>query len=878
MADTTSSPEHDPVKESRFFGRSKWKGKLFSSENVFGKSADAQESNDSDVAIFLQSGGPNDTAIVPRPLTAPRIDTSKLSRWPPATADFGPAPPENIYHRARPRQNKGLQVKFVPRAPEIIGVGGDEADAPVIQISQNKQLTDMATSFSQVALKRTPTGHPEFSRDRQVALPNGSLSQEQCILSTDSPEPHGQFSQPLRGSGDPSSDYPRLEVGSPVSPISMNSEDGEPDTTEEASKISPPSSLSRLPMSTDVETPRNSLTPRAPPESTARLERGSSLEHDFDGGRDGEQIPPSRTPRETAASGSEIKRKPTTFRNTVRNLGVDALQDFDSRVRRFNDIFRLGVTVHQDPANVSVSRWVRTATWWFLRGRGELESAVRSRPRSAGIEGPSEPLENTLELKQAYVDLAKAWWIINDVMPNHPHVRHFGNASMQSLLPIVQNLGNKHLAQLIEIDLSLVANMRALTMSMKRNGRLPPETIEIQKLDVLVLLELPILPPESAAALLARCGDSRRGAVESIMPMGDTESHFIFSRTFGTASLVSQQNSQDAIPMPCMVSILRAKDSFELSASIASQDGSLEALIAPEKSRDSGLTWKDVHWGKSAFVVDISGGIELSIELATPDAKALWNICDYTRKIQKDSQGREGEDLLFEGRLHYFQCLQSLQHANSFSVDPVKGCTVRLFGKTKKALDGTSHRRILVGYRLMIITAPQAKSLSSLSQEYGEGMPTVIGFGRRDGEPKLAIRVPNSSQLLLTFEAWENLDLFYNIFTQRQPTNDESRSPSLKLQDFHLCLCLSEDQFSHQTSARPPRHDWQQVKVISQGGPNHHQTSTLLERSQSLRIIAHCQQGVLTDRLNLGEQACANTDVEADIFSAWRTPDSFECP
>ena len=38
--------------------------------------------------------------------------------------------------------------------------------------------------------------------------------------------------------------------------------------------------------------------------------------------------------------------------------------------------------------------------------------------------------------------------------------------------------------------------MRALTMSMKRNGILPPHELEIQRLNLHVLLNLPGLAPE----------------------------------------------------------------------------------------------------------------------------------------------------------------------------------------------------------------------------------------------------------------------------------------------------------------------------------------------------------------------------------------------
>ena len=862
MPESASPPDIGHSKEHKFSSKSKWRGKLFAAEGIFGKGVGDHENDEEDVAHFLQPGTPKPGGTSTGTVKAPRIDTAKAPRWSSTSEGLETAPSEDKYHAAKPKQNKGLQVKFVSSVPEIIGEGGDESEIPVVHVSKERLSATAASSSRRIPFQRASTGPSEAVRDRLPAnaylspeneVPNdASRPFEEDVRSQIPPRDAGDF---FPNHNDMDEEFPRN------SPVSRSHNEDETNVIEDTSDLTRSSSLLKPSTPFNIDASSNSLTPHAAPDPIPKLLTPSSPERGyFDVRHDGQsstrkvpQLSPSLIQQEDAAAAAYAKQKPMSLRDVAKQVGSDALDDFDVRVRRFNEIFRLGVAVHQDTMEVPITRWIRTALWWFLKGRGELESAVRSRPRRVGSQDSSESLDLPADLKQAYMDLAKAWWIVKEITPNHPELRRFGDASMQSIIPIIQKFGDQTLAQLLETHVNLVANMRALAMSMKRNGRLPPSTIEIQRLDARVLLESPDLPSTVADTLLPLDNKSKHNSATASMPLGDTDYYFTFSRTFGAGSLTSRNHSFKAIHIPCIMSVLRAKDSLHLSALISSQDGRVEIAIKPERREGSGLTWRDVRWRTSALYIGISPEIELCIQMSEPDFKAVWNICDYTRKVQKDSHGREGEALVFECRLYDFQCLQSTRHPSSFPTNPVKGCRARLFGKTQTLSEDSGERRIHAGHRLMVMTTPQAKPLNSVSQVYGDGMPTIFGFGRRDGEPRLALRVPNLSQLLLRFENWEDLDLFYNVFTQRQISSDESRSGSLALQNFGIAPVSTEDQPASESAIRLPIHRWQQVKVISRGTANHDQSAALEERSRSLRIIAQCDQGILTDRLNLGE-------------------------
>ena len=492
---------------------------------------------------------------------------------------------------------------------------------------------------------------------------------------------------------------------------------------------------------------------------------------------------------------------------------------------------------------------MRVATWWYLKGRGGLEIDVRNRPHSADNDHIASQAQTSLELKQAYVDLAKAWWIITEITPNHPEILRYGSASLTSMVAIIQKFGHRDLAESVQSHVNLVANLRALATSMKRNERLPPETLTIQGLDVIVLLSDPDFSEDILAAFSSHSVNSQVNLLDFALPLGDPKGHFTFCRMFGTGSVSSGIHSRPGVPFSCAVSLFRSRDSLDLLAVISTQEDSMCLTISTEKSRENQLTWKEVNWSttKSSMGISITHDVALSIQLSDQDFKSLWHIYDYTRKVQKDFHGRTGERLVFEVKTYDFQCLRSTRHASSFPPNAIRDCRLKLFARLKTFSDGTG--RIHAGYRLMVRTPPSIKSLSSISQDYGDDIPTLFGFSRREDRPRLAVSMPGSSAFVITFQTWEDLDFFYNTFTQRQPSSNEIRSASLPLNSLHI---WTEDDASNKKTFHLPTVKWQQLKVINIGASDNHNTSTT-DHSQGLRVITQCDVGIMTDCLNLGK-------------------------
>ena len=860
---THTPPPEDGGKDAKNADKHKWRGKIFASERLFGRSVEDQESNEEDVAHFLGNSPPRQEGKLQRATSPPRIDIQSASRWPARDAITPPLAPENIYHRGKPKQNKGLQVGFVDTPPEIIGEGGDEADTPSILVSRKRfDEADLPLYRQLSPQKRFSTSRGMLS-EGNVFDTDAHYRQRRSLIS--------DASVLLEGAKDhiPASNldvnpaalgnqgHNQADQSSSITTALLDFQDSRLDDGLALTDPRQPSPSPKTASPLNPAVQGNSPTLHTSPESSAHTPDATSLTTSYKQGNVDHRLSPhsyeGNSPQslghEQPFNAASADGKPLSLRNVAKSLGLNALDEFEIRVKRFSDIFRIGVAVHEDPMEIPFRRWIYVAKWWFLKGRGELENAVRLRPRSVNDDHSKSQTEPSSELKQAYIDLAKAWWIVKEITPFHPEIRRYGNASLNLMVAIVQNFGRQDLATCLQGHMDIVASLRALAMSMKRNDRMPPDTLTVEKLDMVILLNNPGLPEDALMALSPAFNGSTSGLLDLSLPLGDTGKHFTFSRTFGTGTIKWRSKAWDMLSVPCAISLLRAKDSLDLTAMVSSQDNCIEIAIMPEKSHDKQLTWREVNWSTTGSCIGftINHDITLSLQLSESDFKTIWNICDYMRKVQKDFQGRKGERVSFEAKLYDFQCLRSARHASSFPPDPVRNCEARLFTKSKAFSDGTN--RILNGHRLMIRTPPDIKSLSSISQDYGDDMPTLFGFSRRGDRPRLVVKLPGSSTFILAFESWEDLDLFYNVFTLRQPSDGELRSASLPLDSLQI---YTKDPALHNKSVHVPHIRWQHVKVISPKSFDSLHISNEVH-SQDLRVIAQCDAGILTDCLTLGK-------------------------
>lgn len=802
-----------------------------------------------------------------------------LPEWAPQASTHLPYNAASSQVKPKMPRKPNLSVHFTAAAPTIIGEGGEEALLPVAQLFSSLAITpEPSIELFNVAQGQRP-GQPAAASEGQSAkddlfrpkpLQRRSTGVQgyhpdelpgQCHAHQDfdrsASRRHASFRSSL------TRETLREDPHLVRSALAEGNYPSEMTRSEDQDNEDPSSNRLHLPLTDPATSFANSLTPLPSPQPPTKPDVSTELEPAFAAARQGydghleslnrkspqweAQKPPPQTSPEPI-SGS----RGFSLRDVAKGLGDDACHDFATRVQSFRNVFLLGLNAITEP---SLRQWVTAASWWFLKGRSELELSVRSEPRSAMKEGIStDYLPHNL--RQAYVDLTKAWWIVTEMTPSrYPKVKRLEGRGPLPISDIMQSFVDASTAELIQVHLSIVSNLRTLIMSMKRNGRLPPPGLELQRLDTRVFIQYTLLSP-SAARLLSTegmrtvAGDGHRGATSFFpMPIKDTERYFNYGRMFVDVVLKPGETADQTI-LPCLLSVLRNKQDREITAVVASQDGQVHLVIQPAASDT--LSWRDAHWDTSCRCIRLNQRADLGvrIQLSESDFRTVWGIYDYIRSVQKQSVGIKNETLVFEEVLRSFQYLEPDKSAPQFPANRIEHCKIRLFECFRATTQGESGRKIQNGYRLMVVTPRELKTLSTVSHHIGRQAPIVFSFLRDEqGASAMLLKMSKSSRdpsMVMSFEDQTDRDRLYSFLNGTGLSSDEYCGDILGLKS-HVIL-TDQDGGNALSSRAGPSGDlcWKRLQVLCRRAQRSGAGGT------AIRICGESDMGSFADRVYLG--------------------------
>ncbi|KAL8696438.1 MAG: hypothetical protein Q9224_002794, partial [Gallowayella concinna] len=783
-----------------------------------------------------------------------------------------------------------LHVAFATSSPVIIGEGGDEATLPAIEVSSysepssepfiensrksRDQQSGLARasgkaevqskddgSFRPMSLQRRPTG---LRDDDSMEIPEHETQSANTYRKLDSgTAPSRQRETSYR---DPNSLQSLPAQYSPCTDgrLAVNSNDNAATLERQQSRKGSDLLQVQPPLLNPATSFANSLTPSPSPQHSTRSDVSPEGGYPFPAATSGTQLSSTLADQEPLAQVRQQQLHPSTpelvsgkrgltLRNVAKNFGEDALLGFATRVQAFRNVFLLGLGTHAEP---TLEQWVTAASWWFIKGRSEMESFVRSAAKSAVVD-ETKPSEILPDLKQAYIDLAKACWIISDMIPNCcPEVRQLENKGPIPISSIMRSFVDVKTAELIQRHLSVVSNLRALTMSMKRNNRMPPSGLELQGADVRIFIDYPSLSPSAVRLLSSErygmvAGDKHDGLSSFFpMPVSDTERHFNYGRMF-VDMFFDQREPERRIRIACLLSVLRDRRDRDITLVIASQDGQVNLVIHPDVNRT--LSWRDVHWKIQyhCIEVDLRADFELRIQFHERDFKTVWGIHDYIRNVQKRNQASKTETLVYEDTLRSFQYCDQGKTGAQFPVEAIAGCTLRLFECFSILMEGSGERRIHDGHRLMVVTPRQVKTLSSVSHSLGRQTPILFSYLRDDqGAPAILLKISKSSRdpfMVMSFQEQANRELFHALLSGTGLSSDEHCSDALCLENVTVSTDLGLEKPSLKEVGSLGSFQWKILKVLGQE-PQHMQLG-----SPKVRIWAECEKtGCLIDHINLG--------------------------
>ncbi|KAK2743897.1 hypothetical protein FQN57_004520 [Myotisia sp. PD_48] len=632
----------------------------------------------------------------------------------------------------------------------------------------------------------------------------------------------------------------------------MNSLPGETKNTqhEQHPPLQTPTEQRYVPYSPVNNTPKQPQK-STPPPPYLRTESKQSTYSDKSTER------PSPHSHHARGSSSSVKRD---LKSVASAAGEAALADFSSYVSNFSEIFTMSADNLKPIMETSLSEWVRASVWWFLQGRAGLERFMRSRPSSSAGNAPHAPA--TENSQQAIVDLAKAWWINQSIVPGHPELKEFGNMSTDSMLVVAESLQNGRMIDLIGVHQSIISHVRALSMSMKRNGLIPnSDRPQISKgTDTSIWIRYPFFAPaisgilsnSSSRSLLVN-HSAKQPDIGDLMPLGDTGQHFCYGRMFVEACLSSEDDGSEGYSIPCVLSITRGRTDWDVIASITSQNELVNLVIQPDKKK--GPTWNDVNWHvrSHSMTLSLTRGFELDVQFTEPEFKMLWKIVEYNSKVKTEMDPTAGERMLFGDVLKSFQYMSD-SPSSAFPPEASQYCRFQLFGKSTKITEGTGTRTAHRGFRLLVVTSPKTKTLSSVCHPLGDGSPIVFGYLRGDdGAPAMMLKGTNQDEnysMLMTFIDTEARSNFHSLLLGIVPGENEAKTSEMALKSFAISEVRDPN-----TGLRNQPHlmfNKSTVTIINKISPptDHSLSATLL--SNNLRVFVSSDWGSITDRINIG--------------------------
>lgn len=879
-----SSPPEQIAQSDKPSAKHRWRGKLFSGEGWRGRDEEKGKSSEEELAHFL-SGSKLESTFKDEAQTpfagAPRLDTSaRTQRQVVAAIESDLGPVRDYYRRPRPPLKKGLSVGFVGEAPVIIGEGGDDAELPVVELLNAMKQFKLDGSMNPQTLRRRSTSHTspapsKLAHQEALDFRRQVRDKEERTEASNTKSASTKQSQPARAlSAEQSSENASPPPSSTRRrPTANHLHPSLPSIAQVDARKSPSPDLTLRTENSLTPSPSSQPLNRCPEPPDQKLPSNTVQSLPQEARR---RSPAKQESPELEARSDRTVDKPTSklanLRKAAHALGDNALDEFDSAVSSLHQTFHRNVATHRDMMKVPFSSWIRIAAWWFLRGRQELESAVREGIGKGKNDGRIDDSGRSRKLMQAYVDLSKSWWIVKEITPKHAEIQSYGNAGMTSMAAIVQSFGDSELAELVEIHIAIIANLRALTISMKRNNRLPPLPFEIHGSDTHVITEYPNLP-RSITNLNTAFQNNAMSQVGFQMPINDTNKIFALARMFAKCSLVSQLNGGENFRMQCLVSLVQNKTDGGLQAMIATQDGQVNAVVESDERKKPSVRWKDIQWAKSShsLIVALAQDQHLQMVFSEKDFGTLDHIYDGHANAQRLYRPLTNEIMAFECLLRQFERLETPSEPRSFPQGTLLACKLRLFVKTKNDAGLQSHG----GFRLAVVTPPNIKNFRALSVDLGGERPILMAPWQVGDRLNMTLRSPDCARLLIGFNSPEELDSFQLVVRATGVTNSDSMSPMIRLQDFDIKLTQEDIVLNVHQEVYLKSMKWQKLRFVGCQPQNPDRLSAF---SAGTRMVIRSGLGTLVDRLqssktlNLPGAGTLYADL---LHRPWEYPDCF---
>ncbi|ERF72175.1 hypothetical protein EPUS_02966 [Endocarpon pusillum Z07020] len=838
----------------------------------------------------------------------PRINVSSSPRWPEAqnvtSGEAVPQPTDDqeatgVYVPTKPRRREGLTVSFTKNAPEIIGEGGNEAEAPTLSIHQTRQsvsahtfahdgrpqnqaasaatvsetnihasstLTDPpGQEFRPQILVRAPTGLGEATRPGESAIAASKSMQdagfERTVTGRNTAQPTAQSNPGLRLSSATGLKQKMLEEEARA--LTSARRDSPPESILHRQNATPPRNsreylpaTSVAPQAQREDSPSalaNLLSPQGHSPSPSRPSSSSSY------GSTEQSLEVAQGLSHRATSSRTSPRRKPVPKPSAPESTEDALAEFRSRVRRYYGLFVLSAENTGPGLDASLSRWMRAAAWWFLTAETNFKLLRRDLEEGVNI----MQISTSRRLMQAVVDLAKTAWILEDIFLDYAKAESLDLSNQEAIGRLIESDPLSRFSRTLQYWQDLSKRLESLVAAVRRNGFMAPSSEDVPLspgIDSTIWLTHAVLEPGAADWFRSANPpwirmDHTVTPVEpfdlaEVIPLNSTTNTFRMRSMFCHISGRFQNQERTAV-VPCILTIARRRGSHALVLFMASQDHDVNVVFETDPVHRDRIEWQQTL---ASVFFNSTGGFQFQIQLQQADFLHLKDCYDLAKRALSgtvlDVQGNANfrEILVFKATAKTFE-RRSTEKINSFPyVGEQRDCEIFLFEKTELLRDRSTTRKAHRGFRLSVILSPYAANLGILDVHIGGDKPILLHSSHDNNPPLVELMDYRRASLLIQFPRNKDFNGFYELLTSlNHSANQEPPFENVPLHSFSIEPSSSEARMFF--SAAP----WRNVQITIDKGQNQgrdHITNTANPAPINTSVFS--THGVFADRLSQG--------------------------
>ncbi|KAK4097525.1 hypothetical protein N658DRAFT_500330 [Parathielavia hyrcaniae] len=524
-----------------------------------------------------------------------------------------------------------------------------------------------------------------------------------------------------------------------------------------------------------------------------------------------------------------------SFHDVVAAASEDALKAFVTRTCHLFELFRLHAETVRPLISSTTHDLVRAAVWWFLTGRTALEVSIRDRPST-----PESVRSNEVAKQQAHADLAKAYWLLEEALPE---VVASGRSPLDTEAEDVRN--------------TLISSLQKLAVSMKRNGFLPPEEALLpQTVNKAIWLEYPPISQDlksllwGSSSALAQTRATPALTILESLPLGDSSSTFCFARFHVDVFLMEQGGELQQLFLPCFLTCIRPQAHPDIIFVLASQNGAVQLQISGAKN--TGPVWEDLRWRSDTCSLEVKmpRGFVLLIQCTQQSYTTLRSMYEFSAKVHSSLYPRQDESCIFRSTLRAFQYFDNDPQSRQFPKESTPNCEIALFERLLREGAATGPRTYHKGYRVAVVTGPRVKTLSGVNQLYLPQTPIQFGFLRSEANnPALSLKFDNGrykGNMVLSFANEAERLRMHSLLIGTALDRGESVFGEIPLQGawFSERYGDARDKGLQVLSTLA----WNKARVINYDNDGDKPSCVLADR---LRVVYEFKDGTFTDRINV---------------------------